>query len=117
MARTKGAKVTRRPASEGCARCWRAIRVLRTFTLPQLCMTADVRRDNANHYVLSLALAGLVQKIRENQSGKAGSFAIWRLVRDPGPAAPIPCGHRKGLYDPNTGKTYGGSDDGNVKPA
>lgn len=90
------------------------MRVLRTFTLPQLCMTADVRRDNANHYVLSLARAGFVQKIHPNQNGKAGSFALWRLIHDTGPEAPIPCAHRTGLYDPNTKKTHGGSDDSAV---
>ena len=107
MSRTTGAYATKRPPSEGRARCWRAMRVLRTFTLPQLCMTADVHQNNAHHYVRALERAGFIRKSTPNVSGKPGSFATWRLVRDSGPDAPI---HRAdhSVFDPNTQKTYGG---------
>lgn len=103
MARTSGStSTTRSSASEGRTRCWRAMRVLRVFTIPQLCMTSDVSTSNARHYVKALTAAGYLRKVSENHSGRAGSFAVWHLMRDTGPKAPILRRDRRSIFDPNT---------------
>jgi hypothetical protein len=87
------------------SRAWRAMRVLRTFTLQQVAMTASISMDNVRVYVHRLQREGFARKIQNNVSGCVGHFAIWRLLKDTGPDAPIA---RKagGLYDPNTQTTY-----------
>jgi len=116
MARTPGSlSTTRTREDEGQARCWRVMRYLSRqgggFTFPQLCMAADVTLNAARHYVKALERSGHVTKIRENESGRTGSYACWRVTRDTGSDAPILHRNRQGVYDPNTKTHHGGTDD------
>ena len=86
------------------------MRVLVQFTIPQLAMTADLKPDNARNYVRRLQQEGFVRKTQPHQNGQAGSYALWRLMRNSGPQAPIPL-KGGGVYDPNTHRTYGGHRD------
>lgn len=105
MSRTKGSHTKSRPEGEGRACCWRAMRVLGTFTVPQLCMAAETTPSNARFYLRALQAAGYVKKVRACESGKAGSYDVWSLVRNSGPEAPV---WRKNqtVFDPNTNHTY-----------
>jgi len=105
MPRKPGSHSTTRPESEGRARCWRAMRVLSTFSVPQLCMAAETTPSNARFYLRALQRSGFVRKIRECESGCAGSYDVWGLTRNSGPEAPI---YRKNktVFDPNTKLTY-----------
>lgn len=92
-------------------RAWQSMRVLRRFTLPQLEATAGISRANAKWYVLRLRFSGHVRLAQANISGRAGSHALYQLVRDSGPQAPIACvdGH---VYDPNLDQYFGEARDG-----
>lgn len=80
------------------------------FTYPQLCMAANITLNAARHYVKALERSGHVAKVHENESGRTGSFASWRVVRDTGSEAPILHRNRQGVYDPNTKTHHGGKD-------
>ena len=110
MARLPGSTTTIRSQSEGRARMWRAMRVFRSFTSPQVCMAASVSRKNAQSFIRALEKAGYLRRVRAHESGKAGSFADWRLIRDTGPECPILRRDRNSVYDPNTKVVYGGTD-------
>lgn len=105
MARTPGSHSQTRPMAEGRARCWRAMRVFGAFTVPQLCMAAETSPSNARFYLRALQASGYVKKTLSCESGRAGSYDHWALVRNTGPEAPI---WRKDntVYDPNTKITH-----------
>ena len=81
------------------------MRVFGSFTVPQLCMAAEVSPSNCRFYLRVLQAAGLVKKTLSCESGRAGSYDTWALVRNTGPEAPI---WRKDgtVYDPNTKITH-----------
>jgi hypothetical protein len=68
-------------------------------------MAAETTPSNVRFYLRALQAAGFVKKTRECQSGKAGSYDTWGLIRNTGPDAPI---WRKDqtVYDPNTKLIY-----------
>jgi len=68
-------------------RIWQSIRILRRFTLNDLVATAEVTYDMARIYVALLRRAGLVSVVTPH-GNKAGSWAVYRLVRDAGPVSP-----------------------------
>lgn len=69
-------------------RAWQSMRILRTFTLPELVATADITPSNAKKYVRGLCTAGYVRVARAKDNGRKGGHALYRLVRDTGPHAP-----------------------------
>lgn len=69
-------------------RIWQSIRILLRFTLRDLAATAEVTYDMARIYVARLRRAGLVATVMVH-GNKAGSWAVYRLVRDAGPKAPM----------------------------
>ena len=105
MPRHIGDHTKNRTPNDARSRAWRAMRVLQTFTLPHLAATASIKEDNARNFLLRLQREGFVRKIEDNPLRKRGQFAVWRLVRNPGPKAPIAM-KAGGLFDPNTRKTY-----------
>ena len=108
MARTVGARTRaydRQPRARD--RAWQSMRILRTFTLPDLMATAEIKRDNALRYVLGLERSGYLKRTRERRSGCKGGFAVWMLVRNAGPKAPR-LQTDGTTYDPNTHQTYQG---------
>jgi hypothetical protein len=99
LTRVKGVKDAR-------SRAWVAMHVHRSFTLPQLAMTANIGIDNARHYLLRLQEYGYVRKLQSAANGQPGRFDLWMLVHFTGPLAPIASKDGR-LYDPNTQKIHG----------
>lgn len=91
MSGKKGMVPTRPKA--GCKRrnIWRSIRILRVFTVSDLCRTASVEYDNARKFVRNLNRHTYVAKHGEHTRGRGGSFQSYRLVRDIGPEYPTVC--------------------------
>lgn len=79
------------------ARLWRALRIQKKATIPQLVEIARAKKDaedvdsNAFRYLQALTRAGVVAKLPSREKGFAPSsngFVRWALVRDLGPLAP-----------------------------
>lgn len=85
-----------------CARdrVWQSMRILRSFTMPELVATADAGYDNVRKYLRGLVSAGIVRKVRKHVGMKCGHGKYF-LVRDLGPHAPRLCADGR-TYDPNT---------------
>lgn len=95
------------------ARIWRAMRTMRTFTIPDLLMMAGdgIRngRNSADVYVRRLAQAGYVVATPRRAPGTAptsNGFKVWLLVRDTGHLHPLVCVKARMVFDQNTGETF-----------
>jgi hypothetical protein len=108
MGRRPGCFTIQKKALTARDRLWLSMRILRRFTMPQACATAGLTEDNARRYLIGLERAGFVRVVLENDSGKAGSFKTYALVKDTGPSAPI---LRKdgSTYDRNTRTVFPGA--------
>lgn len=85
---------------DGRERMWQSMRILRQFTVPDLIATASVGQNRAYAYLGLLAADGYVKKLRPHFAGHgAPQPAVWKLMRDTGPAAPR--ARRGKLFDPN----------------
>jgi len=84
-------------------RAWTSMRILRRFCLPDIIATAEISPGNCAKYVRALRKAGYLRTVRARRSGKAGGGAVYQLVRNTGPHAPLV---KDGfVYDQNTGET------------
>jgi biotin operon repressor len=105
------------------SRLWRALRHLRKATIPELLTIAGASgkapENNAQRYLGCLRRAGYVQKLRRREAGTAPTspgFAIYLLVNDTGPLAPVWSTKNDSLFDPNLKSSWesekftGGSD-------
>lgn len=100
------------PASTQQQRMWRAMHVLRRFTLPEVQMAASVTRRSGETFINALLRAGyIINEVRGNS--RTGVWSVYRLQRRTGPKTPT-IRHRKcadtgrtlkSLFDPNTGKS------------
>jgi hypothetical protein len=72
-------------------RIWQSMRILRRFTIPDLCKTASARPNNVKKFVRSLTIHGYVAKYGKYTSGRKGSYQQFRLVRDIGHSYPMKC--------------------------
>jgi len=70
---------------------WQSMRILRRFTIPDLCRTASASHGNVKKFVRSLTVHGYVAKFGTYVSGRKGSYQQFRLVRDIGPDYPTVC--------------------------
>jgi hypothetical protein len=70
---------------------WRSMRILRRFTIPDLCRTAGAKRTNVRKFVKRLEVHGYVAQLGGYVSGRAGVFRGLRLVKDVGPVYPMRC--------------------------
>lgn len=93
-------------------RAWTSMRVLRRFTRPQIEATAEISRDNVATYITRLRQTGYLRITTPNVQGRAGSHAVYLLVRDTGPRAPIIRKIGKQAYDPNNDQVYEAAADG-----
>jgi len=71
---------------------WQSMRIMRRFSLPDLCRTTGARRDNVRKFVKRLEAHGYVALATKQLRGRPGSYHIWRLVKDTGPLYPTRCG-------------------------
>ena len=93
-------------------RIWRAIRIRRKFTVPEIiALVADEERgdmtSNVQKYVRALAKAGYLIELPRREAGTAltsNGHKRWWLTddKDTGPEAPIWRLERSTVYDPNT---------------
>jgi hypothetical protein len=77
---------------------WAVIRGLREFGFEEVSMLADLPYKAVSSYLKSLYLAGYIRQVGKRKEADGRRKNIWRLARNSGPRAPIPC---KCLYDPN----------------
>lgn len=88
---------------------WRAMRVLRTFTVPdliELCGETKSAQIQAQRYTKALSRAGILRPMRQRDfSGQAptsNGLKRWQLLRDLGELTPIL--RKDGIFDPNSGQ-------------
>lgn len=102
--RPYGTEVKSRPATDKRAALWLAMRVLLRFDLAHLVTTTEATRTNCQDYLTRLCRAGFVRLVSKG-NGPARRMAMYHLVRNSGPRAPIT--RRSGdVYDPNTDTIY-----------
>lgn len=92
-------------------RLWKALRIKRKATVPELIELARKKSDgenivhNAQAYMRFLKRAGVVVEMRRRAAGHAptsNGFKLFTLMRDLGPLAPV--AHRAFLFDPNSAR-------------
>jgi hypothetical protein len=64
-------------------------------------MLAEIGKDNILKYLKALAAVGVVECIRDRDSGRSMGHKLWRLVRDLGPVRPLTWKDGR-VFDPNT---------------
>lgn len=98
------------PPSTMQDRLWRAMRVMRRFTLPELIMAARSTRRSAETFVNALLRAGYLRNIARGNA-RTGTWSVYVLARGGGVLTPS-IRHRrcadtgcllKHLFDPNSG--------------
>lgn len=83
----------RRPRANAMRRkVWQSMRILRRFTIPDLCRTSGASLTNTRKFIRRLAAHGYVAKQGRFIGGRPGEYQAWRLVRDIGPDYPTRCG-------------------------
>ncbi|WP_321367651.1 hypothetical protein [uncultured Desulfuromusa sp.] len=72
---------------------WQSIRILRRFTLPDLCRTipGGVSYTNVRKFVSELNRHGIVKKVGRYVGGRTGEYQQYQLVIDSGPTYPTQC--------------------------
>lgn len=78
------------------ARAWQSMRILRRFTVADLCRTSAVDAletdyDNLKKWVRMLCIHGVVIKEGRPRFRTAGDYQIYRLRHDSGPTHPLVC--------------------------
>lgn len=70
---------------------WTSIRILRRFTLPDLCRTSGAKYCNVKTFVRNLCRHGYVAKHGSRCFGVLGGYQRYGLVKDAGPEYPLTC--------------------------
>ena len=70
---------------------WQSMRILRRFTVADLCRTTGAKRSNVRKFIKRLEAHGYVMQQGVFTGGRAGEFRGLRLVKDIGPAHPMRC--------------------------
>lgn len=97
--------VPRRPRRETDRdRLWRCIRMLRKFSLEELCSRAECSDANARKYIGALHAAGYLSALRREPgfAPTSNGFCRWALTEDPGVEAPIFRPQTREVWDPNS---------------
>lgn len=83
----------KRPSSAQVARrkVWQSMRIMRRFTIADLCRTSGAENNNVLRFLHGLQKHGYVASFGQYISGRAGSYKSWRLMRDTGPDHPVRC--------------------------
>ncbi len=91
MAGIKGMKAARPRPNTARARIWQSIRIMRRFTIPDLCRTANAGRWNVKKFVQGLERHGYIAGQKGFCPGRPGVHKVWRLINDTGPEHPLHC--------------------------
>lgn len=105
--RPKGSRLSSKPGAR--ARAWQSMRILRRFTVADLQITAEIREENTRAFIRPLVAAGFL-RVHAPRKGYRDA-AIYQIVRDSGPLAPIPWKNGE-VLDQNTRTIY--DNEGNV---
>lgn len=70
---------------------WQSMRILRRFTISDLCRTSGASRVNVRKFINRLEAHGYVTQQGDYTGGRAGVFRGLRLVKDIGPHYPTRC--------------------------
>lgn len=71
-------------------RIWKAMRILKTFSVPALCRVVEGSTySNVQSFVSVLHLQGYVGKIGTVRRGYAGEYQGYQLIKDTGPVMPV----------------------------
>ncbi len=73
------------------SRIWQSMRIMKLFTIPDLCRTSGAGLYNTRKFVRRLHAHGYVAKHGGYTSGRTGSYQGWRIVKDTGPCYPTIC--------------------------
>ena len=101
MPRTPGSHRKRSPVKTARQRVWNAMHVYDDFISIDMELSAEINERNLRAYLYALYRAGYLRLVRPRQDGENFGYAIWRLVEDTGPLAPIVRRDQSGVYDPN----------------
>ena len=82
-------------ASRAREKIWKVIRSLPEFTFDQVSLLSE---EKASTYLSHLYSAGYLRQAGKRTEADGRRRVVWRLVRNTGPKAPMPC---RCLYDPN----------------
>lgn len=84
---------------------WRAMRILRTFTIGELAAVTELASvKSVSAFCSELRRAGYLTVQRGNHH--RGECARYRLIRNSGPLSPWATNHSAAVYDPNTNTEY-----------
>src|SRR5690606_11204249 len=90
-------------------RVWKTLRLRRNASSFELIANASAGEkaaaENLYHYLRALERGGYVQRLARKAPGTAvtsNGYAVWLLLKDTGPLAPIVSTSKKALRDPNT---------------
>lgn len=110
----KGATAVKMHRNSLRVRIWRAIRIRKKFSIPDLegIVGTGEEKDitsNIGKYLRALESAGYIIRMAKKQSGPSltsNGYLRWRLdpQKDTGPHAPIWRQGKGSMYDPNTGE-------------
>jgi hypothetical protein len=71
-------------------RIWQAMRIIRHFTIPDLCRAVDgATVANVQSFVSRLFKEGYVSKLGTVRRGHAGEYQGYQLTNDIGPTMPV----------------------------
>jgi hypothetical protein len=70
---------------------WQSMRIMRRFTVAELCRTTGAKRSNVRKFVKRLETHGYVAQQGGFAGGRPGLFRGLRLVKDIGPRHPLRC--------------------------
>jgi hypothetical protein len=86
---------------------WQSMRILKIFTVPTILRTVPgATASNAHRFLMRLENAGIIGKIGNYTSGRAGEFQEYALLNDAGPVMPV-LGYGTGKDAPATGNERG----------
>lgn len=70
---------------------WRSMRVMRRFTIPDLCRTSGASETNVRKFVRNLLTHGYIAKTGTYHRGHAGQYQGYRIAIDTGPIYETRC--------------------------
>ena len=93
-------------------RAWNVMRINPVFTYDELAMAANKSsvlhtRANIEKYVRKLVATGFVNELTTRTPGSkltSNGFKKFSLIKNTGPIAPVFQGHKRGVFDHNTGE-------------
>jgi hypothetical protein len=86
----------------GRDRLWVSMRVMKRFTVSDLCGTAEVTTDVAHSFLATLLKYSVVKIFPHHNSNAVGRFKVYRLANDLGPGTPVLLRDGR-VLDSNTG--------------